>query len=135
MSAEDKPKGPGGRPTKCIPELLENAKYYLDNWEDLGDAFPHIMGLAKKIDVDSTTIYDWIKQPDKEEFSLIVRKLLDEQHRTLVNKGFIGTSSPVITKLLLSKHGYSDKQETQLSGEIEITRIEHVIVDPANTNG
>jgi len=33
------------------------------------------------------------------------------QHRGLVNGGLSGKFNPAITKMMMTKHGYSDKQE------------------------
>jgi hypothetical protein len=39
------------------------------------------------------------------------------QERTLLNGGLGKDFNPVITKLVLGKHGYSEKQEIQHTGE------------------
>ena len=58
------------------------------------------------------TIYEWAKQdPD---FSDIVRRLMQSQADKLLQNGLAGRWNASITKLILSKHGYVEKQETDL---------------------
>ena len=100
-----------GAPTKYTPALIKKAKDYLVNFEKYGDVVPQIAGLAGTLKVARETIYAWAEQPDKAIFSDIVREIMSEQERTLCNGGLQGTFNASITKLLLAKHGHSDKQE------------------------
>ena len=99
------------RPTKYNAQILEDAQYYLENYEELGDVIPTIAGLSLELKVHRDTIYDWASQDDKAAFSDIVKDISAAQERKLVNGGLSSTMNPMITKLMLSKHGYSDKQE------------------------
>lgn len=102
-----------GRPTKYTPELLEAAWAYANGaWELAGDKVPTVVGLALDIGIDKATCYDWASQPDKAEFSDILRKVEGTQERRLVNGGIEGEFNPAITKMMMTKHGYSDKIET-----------------------
>ena len=47
-------------------------------------------------------------------FSNIFEKLMSEQEKVLVNKGLTGDYNSTIAKLILTKHGYSDKQDIDL---------------------
>ena len=103
---------PGGRPTKYTPELLEAARAYADGaWEAEDRYIPTVVGLSLALGVNTDTIYDWAKQEDKQEFSDILTRVKNFQHEILVNRGLIGEFNPAITKMMLTKHGYSDKQE------------------------
>jgi len=103
---------PAGRPTTCTPEKIEDAKHYLNNFEAYGDVVPSIAGLARALDVCRRTIYDWQNAVNENaEFSHICAKLLAEQERMLINNGLNGEFNTTIDKLMLSKHGYSDRQE------------------------
>lgn len=108
---------PAGRPTLYTPELLEAARAYVDGgYEVEGDAVPLVAGLALSIKVARDTVYEWVKDPDKAEFSDIVTDLMAKQERGLVNGGLKGDYNPSITKLALTKHDYSDKSENTLQG-------------------
>lgn len=102
---------PGGRPTKYSDELLEAAIEYAHNYESHGDAVPQLAGLAVALGISRDTIYDWLKDDTKKEFSYIVAQICAMQEKVLVNGGVVGDFNASITKLLLAKHGYSDKAE------------------------
>jgi len=100
-----------GRPTKYNEETCVKAYDYLNNFGSNGDVIPTIEGLALTLDIRRETVYDWIKHPEKTEFSNIVDEVLAKQSQILVNKGLTSDFNASITKLMLTKHGYSDKQE------------------------
>ena len=104
------------RPTKYTPELLEKAELYLTDYKNSGDVIPSIEGLAEYLDVSRTCLYTWRDQADKVDFSYILSKLLEKQARVLINEGLKGEFNAAIAKLALGKHGYHDKQSTELSG-------------------
>lgn len=98
-----------GRPNTLV-EKREQAKLYLHGeWQTFGDIIPSIAGLACYLGVARETIYDW---RDKDtEFSDIVKGILAMQERQLLNGGLSGDYNATISKLVLSKHGYTDKAE------------------------
>lgn len=101
-----------GRPTDYSPSVEKKAKDYLENHEQYGDVIPSVAGLSLALKVSRSTVYEWIKDKDKLIFSDIVESILAKQENKLVNNGLNNTFNPTITKLLLNKHGYHDKQET-----------------------
>lgn len=108
---------PAGRPTDYCQEKVDLARQYLEGgWETDGDAVPQIAGLAIAMGIDRSTAYEWASHEDKEEFAYIFTRVQSLQERGLVNKGLTGDFNPAVTKMMLTKHGYSDKQETQLTG-------------------
>lgn len=108
---------PAGRPSLYTPELLEAAKWYVHGgYEEQNDPMPMIAGLAINLGVSRETVHTWAKEEDKPEFSDIVRKLMAEQERKLFAKGLDGTFNASITKLALTKHGYTDKSENTIQG-------------------
>ena len=111
----------GGRPSKYSEELLEKARDYADNFEEYGDLIPTVAGLACELKVSRETIYDWASHEDKKEFSDIVCDIMSSQERKLVNGGIGNTFNAMITKLMLSKHGYSEKQEIDVTSREEVT--------------
>jgi len=108
---------PGGRPTKYNKELLEKAREYVINFKDHGHAIPSISGLSLLLDVSRETLHKWARQELKKEFTDILAKIKETQHQVLVNNGLLGEFNSNITKLVLGKHGYHDKQDTTVSGD------------------
>lgn len=100
----------GGRPTEYGVELLEKANKYLFE-RPVDEVIPSIEGLADYLGITRTTIYDWESQEDKKEFSYIVEQVRHKQAKELVNKGLEGKFNASIAKVILTKHGYTDKQE------------------------
>lgn len=122
----------GGRPTKYNAKILEKSIEYLQNCIDEYEEFhktrgeksdtyerinkinfPSIEGLARYLNLNTETLQEWNKRHP--EFSVFIRQLKDEQVKRLVNGGLSGQYSPVITKLLLSKHGYSESQDINVN--------------------
>jgi len=104
-----------GRPTKYSEEVVETAEDYIVNFSNYGDAIPSVVGLAVALETHRDTIYAWAKEEGKEAFSDIVKRLSTNQERKLLNGGLDNSFNPTIAKLLLGKHGYSDKQETDIT--------------------
>jgi hypothetical protein len=74
-----------------------------------GGLLPTKEGLALKLKVTRQTMDNWSEQsPD---FLDIVKTLEKNQADRLIQYSLIGKYNPMITKLLLSKHGYVEKQE------------------------
>ncbi|HEY3385795.1 MAG TPA: terminase small subunit [Saprospiraceae bacterium] len=131
-----------GRPTDYSDDIIVKANEYLNSCKDdlenvvsqesdkytmykqvLKVKLPSIEGLALYIGIHRSTVYDWQKKYI--EFSDIIERLLQQQAEALVNNGLSGNYNPTIAKVLLTKHGYTDKQEidqkTEHSGSIDIT--------------
>jgi hypothetical protein len=122
---------PVGRPTKYNPELLAKAEEYLTQWKKLGDVVPMLAGMACHLEISKQTLYDFEKEyPAFMDVCTRVRVL---QEKALINKGLSRESDASLSKLLLMKHGYSDRQEIDHTTQGDkITRIERVIIDGAN---
>ena len=104
-------KHAGGRPTKYTPELLEECHRYLKDFNTL----PSIAGLAVRLDVARETLQAWAKDEKKPEFSNIYAKLMSMQEDELIRNGLMGHFNASITKMILTKHGYSDKVDATSS--------------------
>lgn len=125
---------PVGRPSLYTPEIVEAAATYVDGgYEAAGDAVPTVAGLACELGLNRTTCYEWAADPEKVEFSNILTRLMQTQERKLVNSGLRGDFNPPITKMMLTKHGYSDRVEQNNThsapggGPVEtVTKIELV---------
>jgi hypothetical protein len=124
---------PAGRPTDYTPELIEKAWAYANGgWEEAGDPVPSIAGLACEIGVSRETCHAWAKDETK-EFSDILKAIAQEQERNLVKGGLGGVFNASITKMMMTKHGYSDRVETDHTssdGSMTPQVIERTIVRP-----
>lgn len=126
---------PAGRPSEYTLEIAAKAWNYLETYESLyKDAIPSIVGLADALNLSESTLYNWDKE-DKPEFLGILAAIKAKQQRVLLNKGLTGDFNSAIAKLVLGKHGYHEKQETELTGKdggpLEITEIKRVVVSPS----
>jgi hypothetical protein len=102
---------PRGRPTDYNDTIIEKANHYIENFDLYDDAVPQIASLALALGVHRDTLYEWAKDPEKSEFSDILETVMAKQEKTLVNGSLRGEMNPAISKMMLTKHGYSDKQE------------------------
>lgn len=101
-----------GRPTSYTDEMLQKAKQYAEDCSVGNDVVPSIVGLCAYIGRSKSIVYDWIKDPEKADFSDICQEINEKQEKGLINGGLAGGFAPAVTKMMLSKHGYSDKVET-----------------------
>lgn len=111
-----------GRPTSYTPEMVDKVTEYLESCKDtsevLGDNrpivvnhvnLPSIEGLALFLNINKDTIYEWEKI--HEDFSDVITRVRNSQAQRLINCGLSGTYNQNITKVLLTKHGYIDRQD------------------------
>ena len=113
------------RPTKLTAALVKKADGYIQETKMGGLYFgdlPMVAGLAIYLDVARDSIYEWIKAktPLARQFSDIVEKISAEQEYKLVGKGLKGEYNATIAKLLLSKHGYVERRETDVTSGGEV---------------
>lgn len=117
-----------GRPTKYSDETVALTKSYLAQFygkeyealraNELADeVIPSMEGLAKYLNVGRRTLYDWKDEEGKEDFSHILDELQGRQAQLLINQGLSGKFNAQITKLVLGKHGYSEKVDANLGGQ------------------
>lgn len=98
-----------GRPPKYSAGMIDRAREYIANHEAYGDPIPCIAGLAAELGVVRETCRDWGNDPAKPEFSVIMQELAQKQERRLLAGGLKGSFNSTVVKLILSKHGYSEK--------------------------
>jgi hypothetical protein len=109
-----------GRPTKYCQEILDRSFDYFENYERYGDAVPSQGGLSSELDIARSTLKKWGKEPGKEEFSAILAKIKMKQERVLLNKGLLGEFNSNIVKLMLGKHGYSNRAKIENVGRVYV---------------
>lgn len=117
-----------GRPTSYSPELVALAQDYLATYKEKHKhPFPSVVGLCQVLNRSKSIIYKWASD-DHPEFLDIIAQCNEKQELDLAIGGISGDFNPTITKLLMTKHGYSDKVEQELSGKdggpIQVSRIE-----------
>ena len=111
-----------GRPSSYNEELPQEAFDYLESFElkqseregyTKHEVIPSIVGLCRHIGRGKTTVYNWIADKDQEKapFRDICNAILEMQELKLLTGGLVGGWNPQVTKMILTKHGYSDKQE------------------------
>lgn len=120
---------------KYTLKLLKQAKYYVENWKEIGDAVPSVAGLAVHLGISRDTAYEWAKEEGKEQFSDILRKIATKQERELINGSLKGNLNAPVSKMLLTKHGYSDKVDQDLTSggqkiEVGIVKYTEPHADP-----
>lgn len=121
-----------GRPPKwqdCIDPAWD---YINGGFQQESDVVPTIAGLAVSLSCARETVHAWARE--HEEFSHIVKALMSKQEKMLANGGILSEYNTAITKLLLSKHGYSDKTETAHTGPdggpLQIAEVVRKVVEP-----
>lgn len=107
---------PAGRPTTCTPEIQEKAWEYVNGgWEELDHAFPSTVGLCDFLSIGRSTLYLW-RDRDDNRIMDILDAINTKQQLVAWNKGLKGDYNANLVKLLLGKHGYSEKQDNTHSG-------------------
>lgn len=122
MAGKRAPRPGEGRPTKYSEDILSRTIDYVSLFLDSeklpkDEVIPSIEGLALYLDIARPTIYDWSSHEDKPEFSYIIEKLSACQGKILLNGTLKGTLNSGIGKAILSKHGYVEKNETDLTSK------------------
>ena len=119
-------KRPVGRPSELTPEVIELAWAYLKGgYKNQGNAVPSVAGLAFGLGKSRATMYEWAEQND--EFSDILECVATTQEMLLIDGGLSGDLNPTITKMMMTKHGYSDKVETDVTSKGEAVVMPSVI--------
>lgn len=125
---------PAGRPTVYGDNILKLARGYLTTFKDMGDVVPSVAGLACVLGVTRETCHAWARDPSKEEFSHILWELAQRQERELLNNGLAGNFNAPITKMMLTKHGYSDRVEQDLTSSDGSMKPTQIIIRAADAN-
>lgn len=103
-----------GRPSKLTDALIEQAaRYATKDYRLQGEVIPTIEGLAVFLNVSRKTLYNW--KAENEEFLHILDDLMARQAKELFSNGLTGDFNSTITKLILTKHGYSDRVEQDVT--------------------
>lgn len=98
-----------GRPSELADCLVKAKEYLLGGFKDVEEVVPSIAGLACYLGKARSRVYEYGKL--NEEFKDTLEAIQSLQESLLVNRGLTGDFNSTITKLMLSNHGYSEKQE------------------------
>jgi len=85
-----------------------------------GKVIPSNVGLALHLRVSPQTLDNWAENPEHSEFLGILTDIQASQHELLINSGLTGDFNSAITKLVLGKHGYSEKSENTQVGPVQV---------------
>lgn len=98
-----------GRPSELADCLVKAKEYLLGDYETFGDVVPSVAGLACYLGKSREAMYEYAR--NNKDFSDTLESIKTMQENKLINKGLTGEFNATITKLMLSNHGYSEKQE------------------------
>ncbi len=102
------------RPTDYNEEIQAKADTYLEHVEENGE-IPSAASLAQFLGTSKKTLYNWAERYP--EFLHTLAHVNTAQEIMLVNKGLKNEFNSTITKLMMSNHGYSDKQDITSGGD------------------
>ena len=110
-----------------LAERVEHARNYLMNgWPTTGAEVPTLAGLACWFGVGRHTVRAWCDED--EDFAEVVEGINAMQEVRLIDGGLRKDYDGSVTKLLLTRHGYSDKVTQEITGKDGgAIRSEHVI--------
>ncbi len=82
---------------------------------------PSIADFALYLGIHKDTVYSWCKEEGEynKEFSDLVMDISHEQEKRLLNNGLGGMYAPKVVGMILSKHGYAEKTETDITSKGE----------------
>jgi len=122
-----------GRPTTYNEKIIALAYDYIENCTDVVHS---VVGLCIHMGRAKGLVYEWIKDPEKEELNDIVKIVNELQEQKLINGSLSNTMNAQIAKMMLSKHGHVERKEvdnTSSDGSMSnITKIE--LVAPEHVN-
>lgn len=104
-----------GRPSKLTVSLEKAKAYLMGEYKTVGDVVPSVSGLACYLGISKVTALSYAKENN--DFLNTLEAIKTIQENSLINKGLTGDFNPTIVKLMLSNHGYAEKQETALTGK------------------
>lgn len=102
-------KEPFGRPSKLADTLIKAREYLDGGFVSEGHLIPSHSGMSLYCKVGRQTLYDYAKQ--NADFSGMLAECNKRQEAMLLAGGLGGSYNATIAKLVLAKHGYSDRHE------------------------
>ena len=131
MSDTSTTKHPGGRPTKYTPKVIEELNQYLKEAIPQNMKIPTVEGIALKLGINKTTLYEWAnKYP---QFSNALEELKMKQKEALTEIGIFGgkeINATIVSLLLKVNHDMIEKSAVDVTtagekmGGLNITIVE-----------
>ncbi len=113
-AAKDAAPNAVGRPSELTDEVIKRALVYLCNgFLEENQVVPTVAGLACYLGKSRSRMYEWARVSI--EFQDILEGIATTQENLLVNGGLRGDFNAPVTKMMLTKHGYSDKIEQDVT--------------------
>jgi len=118
-------KNPVGRPVTYTEAVVKVAWAYIENYKTkYKHEFPSVVGLCSVLDRSRSTLYRWADENAGEyhkEFKDVLAKLNETQELVLLNNGINRTFNSNICKLVLGKHGYHEKLDTDQTTKLVVS--------------
>ncbi|SPP30990.1 hypothetical protein ARAF_0092 [Arsenophonus endosymbiont of Aleurodicus floccissimus] len=102
-----------GRSSKLAVSLEKANAYLMSEYKTVGDVVPSVAGLACYLAIRRSIAQEYAKE--NSAFSGTLAAIKTTQENSLINKWLTGEFNATIAKLMLSNHGYAEKQETALT--------------------
>ena len=110
-------------------KALEYIEQFINGYRITQDLLPTVAGLAAHLYCSKKTIYNWTKKDS--DFADTIERLEQMQEVALISNGLAGNYNPTIAKLILGKHGYSDRVDSNIGvvqGDVEAIKVEFIDV-------
>ena len=82
---------------------------------------PQLVGMALYCEIIEDTLHRWRHDDDKKPWAELCARVMGEQQHQLLNLGLARVTDNSITKLMLMKHGFTDRQEIKQEVKQEVT--------------
>ena len=102
-----------GRPRSYNAEQIEEIKQKFSDYIQ-SESIPIIAEFAYKNEIPRTTFYDY------EEFSTLVKMCIDKKEAQMEKLGLHGEVNTPMAIFSLKQLGWTDKQETSITGGVQI---------------
>ena len=102
------------------PYLVQN--YIQVGYKQADDQIPSLPGLAEFLGSTTEEVSEW----DDPAYLRQLCALQDKQQQIILNKGLTGSFNSTVVKLVLAKHGFSERTEVHQTGETTVTHREIV---------
>lgn len=114
-----------GRPTNCDQETIDKALDYISDDKDRNylshdHAMPSIVGLCRILNRSRSTLYRW-SEDENNAFWDILASSNEFQEFVVLNGTLKGDLNAQIGKLVLGKHGYSERVDSTHN----VTALDH----------
>jgi len=106
----------GGRPTDYTPQIIEEINKYLEEAIPENMKIPTVEGIALRLGINKTTLYEWAKKYP--EFSNALDELKMKQKECLVETGIFGgkeINATIVALLLKVNHDMVETTKTDIT--------------------